>query len=300
MLPTLFKNYLILNRASASTIKNYIADFNNFAAWLGQNKHLSLNPITSSLFLYFTRQVIEEYKTSQIEAKIPNSTVNRRLTTLRRLGQLAIAQGWIHSNPALSVSNVSEKGPINRPQIGIVDKYKHYLQVSKASPSTIKNYLSDLRHFLAWVESKYGQIQGTKQLNDYENNLISLNISPATVKRRLIAIKRFLQWYLASDNLAEGSNVPPFLSDKNLKDFEANYQSGLQCARSSEQPILSSAAGKNEKALNNKFKFLNHFLVCHISNNNKRYRNISFWPLLIFILLFIPFAFFGLGSLYRL
>jgi len=34
----------------------------------------------------------------------------------------------------------------------ILDEFKNYLKQEKASQITIKNYLSDLRHFLNWLE----------------------------------------------------------------------------------------------------------------------------------------------------
>jgi len=106
---------------------------------------------------------LEEYKQDLLLYRTPLSTINRRLSALRKFGQFGKAQGWISENPAGKVGNLHLRGvkahlggvfAQNYPSEVLADFQKH-LEKEKVSPLTIKNYLSDLRHFLGWLEASW-------------------------------------------------------------------------------------------------------------------------------------------------
>jgi integrase/recombinase XerD len=109
-------------------------------------------------------------------------------------------------------------------------------------PATVRNYLSDLRHFVAWCEARW-QEEGedgddgvaasfspaavtTPTLTAYRAHLqTALGLKPASINRTFISLKRFFAWavdasLIARDpakvvKLVEQVDPPPrFLSDR--------------------------------------------------------------------------------------
>ncbi len=148
-LPELFKNYLKTQKVSSVTIKNYVADINNFFNWLEKKTQIKYQVAGTAVLGLFTKETIEEYKNDQ---DAPLSTINRRLSALRKFGSFIQAQGWINNNPALEITN-SENQKIRKeiPKDILID-FKQDLEKENISAVTIKNYLSDLRHFLSWLK----------------------------------------------------------------------------------------------------------------------------------------------------
>ncbi len=158
-LPQKFALYLKSQGVSPVTTKNYLSDLNHFLAWLmlTLKKNLILfNPDEpTSIVAQFTPQTISSYKSFLLGNKTPVKTVNRRLSTLRKFGQFCASQAWLKTNPAKEVGNVSlTKAKNQKPKTEqIVYQFKEHLEKEKVSSITIKNYLSDLRHFLGWIEA---------------------------------------------------------------------------------------------------------------------------------------------------
>ncbi len=78
---------------------------------------------------------------------------------------------------------------------------------------TIRNYLSDLRHFAAWCESVWGQGQEealsftperitTPTLTDYRFYLQQvLHLKPNSVNRALVSLKRYFAWIVSAGHI---------------------------------------------------------------------------------------------------
>lgn len=150
-LPENFSTYLEQQEISPATVKNYLADINQFLAWLFQKIKIDYRSDGKDVFRFFTVKILEEYK-KLLMANNPPNTVNRRFSALRKFGQFAQKQGWLTENPALKIKNVysaTQKVPTSE----ILARYQKYLKKQKVSSLTIKNYLSDLRHFLTWLEA---------------------------------------------------------------------------------------------------------------------------------------------------
>jgi len=159
-LPELFKNYLQIEKASSVTAKNYLADINHFLEWLAQKTGIKHQIVGKGIFGLFTQQTLNEYKTDQLTQKTPFSTLNRRLSALRKFGQFGLKQGWLTENPANKIANLHLRG-VKAHLEGVstqdylsevLEDFQKQLEKEKVSSSTIKNYLSDLKHFLGWLE----------------------------------------------------------------------------------------------------------------------------------------------------
>ncbi len=88
-----------------------------------------------------------------------------------------------------------------------LEQYTAYLQLEvDTSASTVRNYLSDLRQFIAWCETTWasGQEQTrsftpaaitTLLLTRYRTYLQhTLQLKPASVNRALVSLKRYAAW----------------------------------------------------------------------------------------------------------
>jgi len=157
-LPKFFRTYLISQDCSPLTVKNYLSDVKNFFDWLAAKTGIHYQIAGKAIFGIFTKETILEYQQDLLSAKTPRSTINRHLSALRKLGEFARSQGWLSENPTAKIGNVNHQyqpgnAPISVPeQADILNEFRAYLKKEKTNPLTIKNYLSDLRHFLGWLE----------------------------------------------------------------------------------------------------------------------------------------------------
>lgn len=152
-LPKKFESYLLESlKVSGKTLRNYRADLSHFFGWA--NLHLKTrganieNP--DSIIPYLSAQLVAEYKGYHLENQIPESTTNRRLSTLRNFSRFLLFQGIISQDPTKIVSNVTRELE-DEEKIGLlVNEFGKHLQKDGVSKVTLKNYISDIRHFLNW------------------------------------------------------------------------------------------------------------------------------------------------------
>lgn len=153
-----FRLFLKTQGLSPVSIKNYLSDLNHFWRWLMADLKAQFFPLAQhhpqTLLAQITSQRIAAYQESLLTSQAASKTINRRLTSLRRFGQFCLAQGWLETNPADSINNVNSRPakPTNRIEL-ILAEFKTSLKTEKISSITIKNYLSDVRYFLNWLEA---------------------------------------------------------------------------------------------------------------------------------------------------
>lgn len=152
-LPEAFRIFLISQKFSHSTVKNYLADLNHFLAWLANKTAVRYQSVGSAILQLVSRQTIEDYKNFLVAGDVPSTTINRRLSALRKLCQLAKTQNWLKANPMDDIANIGIIDANASPAEQILEEFKKHLEKGQASDLTIKNYLSDLRHFLGWIEA---------------------------------------------------------------------------------------------------------------------------------------------------
>ena len=151
-LPEIFKNYLIIKKNSPVTAKNYLADINHFLNWLAKKTGVKYQIVGKAIFGLFTEETLDEYKTDLLKNKTPLSTLNRRLSALRKFGQFGKEQGWLTEIPKIKNIISIPKEDKYPPSEKVLESFQQYLLKEKISHLTVKNYLSDLRHFLGWLE----------------------------------------------------------------------------------------------------------------------------------------------------
>lgn len=160
-LPNLFSTFLKIRGYSAVTIRNYRSDLNHFLGWLIlslKSRNLPVfNNYLELLKYYFRENFLTDYKKYLVDNNLPFSTINRRLSTLRTLADFCLEQGLIKENPAKAISNLtapqSTKTNISLGQEQILLDFQKALEKEGNTSNTIKNYLSDIREFLAWAKT---------------------------------------------------------------------------------------------------------------------------------------------------
>jgi integrase/recombinase XerD len=92
-------------------------------------------------------------------------------------------------------------------------QYERRLRVEEdVSSATIRNYLSDLRQFMAWCESLWQQGREdtpsfvpeavtTPTLTQYRISLQALQLKPNSINRSLISLKRYFAWLMITGQL---------------------------------------------------------------------------------------------------
>lgn len=114
--------------------------------------------------------------------------------------------------------------------------FKQFLIAGNFKPITIKNYLSDLRHFFGWLilklkvikpdldSSLVNEIEILKEINpqliaEYKKYLTSNNLPIRTIKRRLSTLRTFFTFCI-NQNWLESN--PAKNTQKNLIDLFKN------------------------------------------------------------------------------
>lgn len=121
-----------------------------------------------------------------------------------------------------------------------LDQYMQELQhIEDLSPVTLRNYLSDLRQFIAWCEACWREGQEDRfftpravappLLMRYRDYLQStLHLKPATINRTLMSLKRYFAWTRKTQRVhADPSSLIKFVpkevsSPRHLSDEEEN------------------------------------------------------------------------------
>lgn len=86
------------------------------------------------------------------------------------------------------------------------------------NPKTLKEYASDLKHFIGWFETAYHQEEeiifriedvATPTLTRYREAAQKImELKPATINRRLITLKRFFEWAVSESRIRRDPSKP--------------------------------------------------------------------------------------------
>lgn len=150
-----FIKYLDILGLSPKSHKNYRSDLTHFMGWAIM-KIRSIGSYVESLseiVPFLNTSLCAEYKTYMAVNNAPPKTVNRRLATLRHLAKFLTATQLVESDFMTSIDNVSlnpDKKPVADP---VISDFRAFLETEKVSQNTIKNYLSDIKQFLSWIEN---------------------------------------------------------------------------------------------------------------------------------------------------
>lgn len=152
-----FLNDLKLSGLSQNSIKFYKSDISSFTLWLKLKVRKTgiLADDFKDLLPFLKSSFGESYKNDLISKNIPTVTINRKLSVLRRFSDFLYSKEFLSFDFAKNLQNISvnaHKKTVNFN--AVVDEFKKHLEKNKASKNTIKNYLADVKHFLAWIDSQ--------------------------------------------------------------------------------------------------------------------------------------------------
>jgi site-specific recombinase XerD len=152
-----FVKYLDSLGLSPKSHKNYRSDLSHFLGWaiLKIRSFGSYVESLSEIAPFLTGNLAQEYKNYMNENDAPPKTINRRLSTLRHLSRFLTASQIADSNFMNGIENISvnqKKKPAIEP---IIANFRSYLVDQKVSDNTIKNYLSDIKQFMTWLETNH-------------------------------------------------------------------------------------------------------------------------------------------------
>src|SRR3989338_2180611 len=139
---SLFKDYLTSQNkpSSKSTVKNYTSDIRFFINWVENNYSINFDPRS------ITSDTIEHFKRSNVD-RIASSSLDRRISSIRKFFLFLKGQNYIDTAPfEKTIPKDKDKEPWH------LSKFKNHLYSGGSSAVTIKNYLIDVKQFLAWAQ----------------------------------------------------------------------------------------------------------------------------------------------------
>lgn len=157
-LPIQFEQHLkVKHGVSGKTLRNYRADLLHFKNWAKGNlldKGILIETLDDSVPYLSSEDLVLTYKQYHMLIGVPASTTNRRLSTLRNFGRFLEIEGITSINPAKTVTNVKSEPSRAELAQSLISDFANHLTDTGVSKVTAKNYLSDVRHFLAWMEKE--------------------------------------------------------------------------------------------------------------------------------------------------
>ena len=194
-----FKNHLVSqkNPPSGITIKNYLADIRRFLNWYSQTFHRNFEPQE------LTHDTVSNYQShiqTNTESSLPSArSAKRYISSLRKFATFLEDSGAIKLNPF----------SLTEPKKEIIDpfflkEFRNFLFTEHASKLTIKNYLTDVKQFITWIEQviSHEKQENTSNLlraidnnvlNQYKNRLLTeAKLSPISINRKLSSLRRYI------------------------------------------------------------------------------------------------------------
>jgi len=160
MLHNQFENYLLSLGISPKSIKNYKSDISHFLGWaiLKLKTFGTYVENLSELVPFLNRGMVLEYKEFVSINSVARKTINRRLSTLRQLSKFLITSEILDFDFMEQVKNIeASKGKSALSSSSVVKGFISHLEAGSVSKNTIKNYASDVRQFLSWLESNHAR-----------------------------------------------------------------------------------------------------------------------------------------------
>ena len=150
-----FYEYLGRMGISPNSVKYYRSDLSHFSGWLILKIRAwgVFAESMSEVIPFLSTKIAQEYRSFLTQNGIPPKTVNRRLSTLRHLSRFLVLSQISNSDFMEGISNISigsfQSSSIHPLLLG----FQRRLEAEKVSNNTIKNYLSDIGHFINWLET---------------------------------------------------------------------------------------------------------------------------------------------------
>lgn len=141
-----FHQYLVKkspNSLSDSTVNNYLSDVKQFLRFVKKSHQQSV--LTAA---HITPAVVAHYR-GQLQ-NLPTATANRKLSSLRRFGLFLAEAHLSEQNPTHNLANLDiDKSHLSSQKV--LKEFHQFLIDQKLSDSTVNNYVSDVKAYLAWA-----------------------------------------------------------------------------------------------------------------------------------------------------
>lgn len=154
-----FSAFLQSRGSSKATRKNYTSDLRYFFSWITltiQSTNALLPQTPEEFIATMNPHTLEQYKHFLVANRIPAATINRRLSALRSFGALCLSHKWWQEDPTVILTNVAPARVQRDATQEMLTAFRADLAREGASKVTIKNYTSDVRQFLHWLEGQEG------------------------------------------------------------------------------------------------------------------------------------------------
>lgn len=148
-----FIQHLKILGVSKNTLKNYQSDIAFFAGWASLKlKEVGVTVESlSEAIPFLSTSLANEFKNSQSSLLHSEKTVNRRLSSLRALSKFLVSTQVLETDFMDEVANLgrAEHSLEDHP---LLNHFRKHLESQSVSKNTVKNYLSDIKHFLSWLD----------------------------------------------------------------------------------------------------------------------------------------------------
>ena len=153
---THYKQYLRRQKISTATVDNYLVDGVQFLRWLGdklRQRGYQIIPQQPATFIsYLNQRLLLDYFNYLATRVSAPATRKRRIAGVKKLLEYAIKQGYLDQQE-LALKKLTEQLLLLNPARLLVE-FKQWLQREKTTELTIKNYLSDIRHLLNFIQTQ--------------------------------------------------------------------------------------------------------------------------------------------------
>jgi len=210
-----FSSFLLEAGLSAVSAKNYLSDIRHFLGFCNTTKSPNTTLTTEEVFQNLSKY-IDSYLDYQRSTFTPLNTANRRSASIRRFSTFLFTKYNTHEEkvdqntsptPFVTLSGLQSPDASFSLSSGtlaiqkILSLFKTYLIEQKKSVSTVKNYLSDLNHFLYWsaketpfTSQTLFNIVSENQLSAYTTYQKLNHTTPSLIARRQSTIKKFAKF----------------------------------------------------------------------------------------------------------
>jgi len=149
-----FFEYLHDRNLSRKTYKNYRSDISHFSGWLilAVRRWGVMAGNLNDTIPFINKKLAGLYKDFLVRNNLATKTINRRLSTLRHFANFLLETQILDFNFMEEIANISSISRLDGNSL--LPKFEKHLNQEKASKSTVKNYVNDVRQFLSWLENK--------------------------------------------------------------------------------------------------------------------------------------------------
>jgi site-specific recombinase XerD len=155
-----FYDYLSVSGISSKSLKFYVSDLSHFTGWviLKVRSWGVFAETLSEILPFIDSKLAREYRSFLLHNDISPRTVNRRLSTLRHLARFFVLSQLASSDFMDGIENIDISASSRTLSMHpLIAEFEKKLEADKVSPNTIKNYLSDIKHFINWLETRSQQ-----------------------------------------------------------------------------------------------------------------------------------------------